>query len=147
MTLYIFISDTVLSWASPAVGSAHGAPQAEVERAAKAITRNNTNGSDGRYIHTWVKGLGVLAANTPVVARTQTTIPHHFGLLLLFSQHSFFSSRQESARKGGSLKRVYCCLTPTCAIRQRHRAQAKLERAMVRATRQAHSRIARSPWR
>ena len=51
-----------------------------------------------RHTHAWINGLGVPAASTPV-ARTQTTIPHHFGLLLLFS-HSFFSCRQVQGRAG-----------------------------------------------
>ena len=78
------------------LSAAHGAPQAVEERAAQATTRGNSNGSDGRDTDAWIQGLGILVASTPV-ARTQITIPHHFGLMLLFS-HSFFSCRQAQGR-------------------------------------------------
>ena len=95
--------------------------------------------------HARIKGLGVSAASTPV-ARTQTTIPQYFGLMLLASL--FFLIFQLAAGKckeGRWPNRVYCCLTPTCTIRRRQRGQAELEGAMVRATTQTHSRVACSP--
>ena len=129
---------TVPPWSFPAAGRAH--QWGMEEQAAKATTHGNRNGSDGRDTHAWMKGLGVFSASTPV-ARTQTTVPHHFGLLFFLIHFSAASKCKE----GRGLKRVSCCSTPTCAIGQRHRGQAKLEGAMVRATRQAHSRVARSP--
>ena len=114
------------------------------ERAAKATTRATATAATADT-HARINGLGVSAASTSV-ARTQTTIPHPFGLMLLASLFPFIFQLAAGKRKEGrGPNRVYCCLTPTCAIRQRHRGQAKLEGAMVRATRQAHSRVARSP--
>ena len=55
--------------------------------------------------HARIKGLEVCAASTPV-ARTQTTILHHFGLMFIDSLLSFFSWLPESPRKGGGLTGV-----------------------------------------
>ena len=127
------VQTTVLPWASPAVGSAHGAPQAVEEGAAQATTHGDSNGTDVRDTDPWIQGLGVLAASTPL-ARTQTTrILHHFGLMLFFIIHfSAVGKRKE----GQGPNWVFCCLTSTCAIRQRQRGQVDFEGAMVRTTRQ-----------
>ena len=96
--------------------------------------------------HARIKGLGVSAASTPV-ARTQTTIPHQFGLTYYASCFSFiiFQLAAGTSKEGRWPNRVYCCLTPTCTIRQRQIGQAELEGAMVRETIMKHSRVACSP--
>ena len=77
-------SNIVRLWASPAVGSAHGAPQT-VE---KKQRKQQRAGTATAATHVRIKGLRVSAASTPV-ARTQATIPHHLGPMLLLLFHRF----------------------------------------------------------
>ena len=133
----------VLPWASPAVGGAHGAPQTVEKRAAQATTRGNSNGSDGKDTR---------ADKRPGSFRSQYTRGAHSNhypasLRTYASCFSFliFQLAAGKCKEGRWHNRVYCCLTPTCAIRQRQRGQAELEGAMARATIQTHSRVACFP--
>ena len=131
-------SNIVRLWASPAVGSAYGRTPNSGEQATQATTRSNSNGSDtpvdkrpGSFCSQYTRGAH--SDHYPASLRTYA----------FASLSSFFSSLPESL--GRWPNRVYCCLTPTCVIRQRQRRQAELEGAMVRATIQTHSRITCSP--
>ena len=111
------------------------------EQATQATTRGNSNGSDSRDTR---------ADKRPGSFRSQYTRgahSNHYPASLrtydFASLSSFLSWLPESLGRGPN--RVYCCLTSTCAIRQRQRGQWELEGAMVRATIQTHSRVACSP--
>ena len=139
-----YIYDIVLPWASPAVSSAHGVPQAVEEQVAKATTRGNNNGSgsDGRDTRS-DKGPGSFLSEY-----TRGAHANHYpaSLRTFASLFSFiFQLAAGKCKERRGPKTGVLLFKSTCAIRQRHRGQAKLEGAMLRATRPALSMVARSP--